>query len=164
MSIVLVYATRCDVNTFVYGFPNWELRLMQTLKSTCGSGPLQCMAVMSLNLLYQFFFKYDNIVSVYSPKNHIWPMNQTCPGLQFWSFQFFRAQDMSQAPCPCLLTPAFVFQIPVMVMVLIVAVVSVIFTISHLTSFCLYLLSLMRYTHHYLLLFTLTCIQPRVRI
>jgi ABC-type hemin transport system substrate-binding protein len=42
----------------------------------------------------------------------------------------------------------------------------VIITISHLSlSFiCLYLLSLMRYTHHYLSLCTHSRIQPRVRI
>ena len=37
---------------------------------------------------------------------------------------FFRAGDVSQAPCPCLLTPAVVSQISVMVMVLVIAVVS----------------------------------------
>ena len=43
---------------------------------------------------------------------------------------------------------------------------NMLFLLSHisLSLFCLYLLSLMRYLHHYLLLFTLTRIQPRVRI
>ena len=40
----------------------------------------------------------------------------------------------------------------------------VIVTISHLSFICLYLLSLMHHMHHYLLLFTLTRIQPRVRV
>ena len=37
-------------------------------------------------------------------------------------------------------------------------------TISHLSSFCLYLISMLCHMHKHLLLFTHTRIQPRVRI
>ena len=37
-------------------------------------------------------------------------------------------------------------------------------TISHLSSFCLYLILMLCHMHKHLLLFTCTCIQPRVRI